>query len=84
MNEKQERDQELQRRLSELLTEGELEAGEVQEEGRRRISHPYEIVIQTKHDPIAEEIRAYRRLGKELDDRYDKYLEQVEKQNREK
>ncbi|NMO98075.1 hypothetical protein [Paenibacillus lemnae] len=69
------RDQELERQLSELLTEGELEKQQIEEEGRRRISPKYEVRIQTERDPIVEETREYRKIGKELDDRYDKYTE---------
>lgn len=75
MNEK--RDQDLERQLSELLTDGELETGDEQEEGRRRIPPKYEIRIQTQLDPIVEETRKYRRIARELDDRYDKYLKKA-------
>lgn len=75
MNEK--RDQDLERQLSELLTGGELETGDEQEEGRRRIPPKYEIRIQTQLDPIVEETRKYRRIARELDERYDQYLKQA-------
>ena len=75
MNDK--RDQDLERQLSELLTEGELEAKDENEEGRRMIPPKYEIRIQTQLDPIVEETRKYRQIGRELDDRYDKYMKQA-------
>lgn len=75
MNDK--RDQDLERQLSELLTEGELEEKDESEEGRRMIPPKYEIRIQTQLDPIVEETRKYRRIGRELDDRYDKYMKQA-------
>ena len=70
-------DQDLERQLSELLTDGEMESKNEKEEGRRLIPPKYEIRIQTTLDPIVEETRKYRSTAKELDDRYDKYMERA-------
>ena len=78
------KDQELERQLSELLTEGELEQRNEQEEGRRQISPKYEVRIQTELDPIVEETLKYRSMAKELDGRYDKYMEQSGKSSENK
>lgn len=77
MNEKEE----LERRLSEMLTEGALEQNGREERQRRQISPKYEIRIQTTLDPIVEETLRYRKIGRELDDRYDRYLERAGKGN---
>lgn len=69
--------QDLERQLSELLTDGEMESKNEEEEGRRLIPPKYEIRIQTTLDPIVEETRKYRSIAKELDDRYDKYMERA-------
>lgn len=71
----------LERRLSEMLTEGDMEQGDSKAKQLREISPKYEIRIQTTLDPIVEETRRYRQIARELDDRYDKYLEQTRKSN---
>lgn len=78
------KDKELEHKLSELLTEGELHEEDRQEEGRKRLSPKYEVRIQTTMDPIVEETLKYRKMGKELDDRYDKYLERARGKDAEK
>lgn len=67
----------LERELSELLTDGMMDAEKQdhQEEGRKRLPTKYEVRIQTQIDPILEETRKYRSMAKELDDRYDKYMD---------
>lgn len=77
------KDKELEQKLSELLIEGEMDEADRQEEGLRRLSPKYEVRIQTTMDPIVEETVKYRKLGKELDDRYDKYLEQARRKDEE-
>ncbi|WP_106768931.1 hypothetical protein [Paenibacillus faecalis] len=69
--------QNMERQLSELLTDGEMESKDKEEEARRLIPPKYEIRIQTTLDPIVEETRKYRKIAKELDDRYDKYMERA-------
>jgi hypothetical protein len=65
----------LERKLSELLQEGEMELDDRKAKEIRQISPKYEIRIQTALDPIVEETLRYRKMAYELDDRYDKYLE---------
>ncbi|WP_410513390.1 hypothetical protein PaeBR_02725 [Paenibacillus sp. BR2-3] len=72
----------LERKLSDMLTEGEMEQGDRTAQEIREISPKYEIRIQTSLDPIVEETHRYRQIGRELDDRYDKYLERAEKSSR--
>ncbi|NGM85519.1 hypothetical protein G5B47_24270 [Paenibacillus sp. 7124] len=71
--------EDLERRLSELLNEGELEQSSREARELRQISPKYEIRIQTTLDPIVEETHRYRSIARELDDRYDKYLERTRK-----
>ncbi|WNS41649.1 hypothetical protein [Paenibacillus sp. MMS20-IR301] len=69
----------LERKLSELLEDGEMEQADRKAKEIRQISPKYEIRIQTTLDPIAEETLRYRKIAYELDDRYDKYVLQREK-----
>ncbi|MGP0587139.1 hypothetical protein, partial [Paenibacillus timonensis] len=56
----------LERELSEMLTEGEYGSEEERrEEERRKLSPKYEIRIQTTLDPIVEETLNYRKMAKE-------------------
>ncbi|MGG4346143.1 hypothetical protein [Paenibacillus lautus] len=80
MNEKS--DQDLERQLSEMLTDGEMEKKDREKEERRLLSPKYEIRIQTQLDPIVEETQKYRSMAKELDDRYDKYMDKTVKKDK--
>lgn len=71
--------EDLERRLSDLLVEGEMEQQDRQAKELTQISPKYEIRIQTTLDPIVEETLRYRKIAYELDDRYDKYLKRSEK-----
>ncbi|MFE6077369.1 hypothetical protein ACFVQB_23165 [Paenibacillus sp. NPDC057886] len=67
---------ELERRLSDMLTEGDMEeSGEADKRERQLIPPKYEVRIQTERDPIVEETMKYRDMAREVDDRYDRYLE---------
>ncbi|GIO87487.1 hypothetical protein J25TS5_44190 [Paenibacillus faecis] len=69
---------ELERELSEMLTEQEIGSEEERKrEERRRLSPRYEIRIQTNLDPIVEETRKYRSMAKEVDGRYDDYMKRA-------
>ncbi|MEF2966133.1 hypothetical protein V3851_09855 [Paenibacillus sp. M1] len=71
----------LERELSEMLSEQEQASKEERlEEERRRLSPKYEIRIQTNLDPIVEETRKYRSMAKEIDGRYDEYLKKTKKE----
>ncbi|SEU29054.1 hypothetical protein [Paenibacillus sp. NFR01] len=70
--------EDLERKLSELLEEGELDEGDRRKRELARVSPKYEIRISTRFDPVAEETRKYREIAEELDDRYDKYLKRTE------
>ena len=72
----------LERRLSELLEDGEMEPDDRQAKEIRQISPKYEIRIQTTLDPIVEETLRYRKIAYELDGRYDKYVQRSEKNHR--
>ncbi|UPK44636.1 MULTISPECIES: hypothetical protein [Paenibacillus] len=67
---------ELERRLSDMLTEGDMEeSGDADKRERQLIPPKYEVRIQTERDPIVEETLKYRNMAREVDDRYDRYLE---------
>ncbi|WP_340400404.1 hypothetical protein [Paenibacillus sp. FSL H8-0079] len=69
---------ELERRLSDMLTEGDMEeSGDTDQRERQLIPPKYEVRIQTERDPIVEETLKYRKLAREVDDRYDRYLERT-------
>lgn len=80
MNEKS--DQDLERQLSEMLTDGEMQKEDREKEERRLLSPKYEIRIQTQLDPIVEETLKYRSMAKEVDDRYDKYMDKAVKKDK--
>lgn len=76
---------ELERELSEMLTEQEIGSEEERRrEERRRLSPRYEIRIQTNLDPIVEETRKYRSMAKEVDGRYDDYMKRAAQTDQEK
>ncbi|MGP3787752.1 hypothetical protein [Paenibacillus sp. 1A_MP2] len=67
---------ELERRLSDMLTEGDMEeSGDADKRERQLIPPKYEVRIQTERDPIVEETLKYRDMAREVDDRYDRYIE---------
>jgi hypothetical protein len=73
---------ELERRLSEMLTEGEMEeSGDADKRERQLIPPKYEVRIQTETDPIVQETLMYRNMAREVDDRYDRYLERSAEKN---
>ncbi|MNP09377.1 hypothetical protein D3C76_1014840 [compost metagenome] len=66
----------IERHISELLTEGVMQNQEdLKDQEIRLIPPKYEIRIQTTLDPIVEETRRYRKIATEIDDRYDSYME---------
>jgi hypothetical protein len=66
---------ELERRLSDMLTEGDMEeSGDADKRERQLIPPKYEVRIQTERDPIVEETLKYRDMAREVDDRYDRYI----------
>jgi len=68
----------LERQLSEMLTEGEMEDLQNRKDQERELISPrYEVRIQTQLDPIVEETWKYRSMARELDDRYDRYLDKA-------
>ncbi len=69
---------ELERELSERLTDGEMVEEERDRRERRMIPPKYEVRIQMEHDPIVEETLQYRKIARELDDRYDDYLKRAQ------
>lgn len=64
----------LEQQLSDMLTEGEMEAVDRKAQERAQISPKYEIRIQTELDPIREETKKFRSMAKEVDGRYDRYV----------
>jgi hypothetical protein len=58
--------------LAKQLTEGPIDGEAPEQEAVARLSPRWEIRIQSELDPVAEETAQYRKLAKEVDDRYDK------------
>lgn len=71
--------EELERELTERLTEGFMQEEDRDVRERRMIPSKYEIRIQTTLDPIAEETIQYRRMAKEIDGRYDEYMNKIKR-----
>ncbi|MDR0268582.1 hypothetical protein [Paenibacillus sp.] len=71
----------IERQLSEMLTEGEMEEKQDRKDQERELTSPrHEIRIQTELDPIVEETWKYRSMARELDDRYDHYLDKTKRE----
>ncbi|MCG7380363.1 hypothetical protein J2W91_005316 [Paenibacillus amylolyticus] len=69
---------ELEQRLRDMLMEGDMEdSGDAEQRERQLIPPKYEVRIQTERDPIVEETLKFRQLAREVDDRYDRYLERA-------
>ncbi|MDQ0173060.1 hypothetical protein [Paenibacillus tundrae] len=69
---------ELEQRLRDMLMEGNMEdSGDAEQRERQLIPPKYEVRIQTERDPIVEETLKFRQLAREVDDRYDRYLERA-------
>ena len=64
---------EVEEKLAELLSEGEMETVPKEQAVKKKLPFKTEIRIRTAFDPIAVETKAYRRMAKEIDDRYDRY-----------
>lgn len=71
--------EELERRLRDMLTEGEMQTEDGKERERANLSPKYEVRIQTRLDPIVEHTLKYRSMAKELDGRYDDYLKRAQR-----
>lgn len=71
--------EELERELTERLTEGLMQEEDRDSRERRMIPSKYEIRIQTTLDPIAEETIQYRKMAKEIDGRYDEYMNKIKR-----
>lgn len=71
--------EELERELTERLTEGFMQEEDRDVRERRMIPSKYEIRIQTTLDPIAEETIQYRKMAKEIDGRYDEYMNKIKR-----
>ncbi|WP_349304920.1 hypothetical protein [Paenibacillus sp. Marseille-Q4541] len=74
---------ELEKKLSDMLTEGEPDYGDREKREREQVSPKYEIRIQTEFDPILEETLKFRSMAKEVDDRYDAYMEKASRSSSE-
>lgn len=70
----------IEKKLSELLELDEPSEEEVSKEALQKLPPRYEIRIQTQHDPVAEETKRYREIAREVDDRYDKYNQDEDKE----
>ncbi|MDP4098302.1 hypothetical protein OIN60_16215 [Paenibacillus sp. P96] len=66
--------EELERKLRDMLTEGEIQTDDGKERERMNLASKYEVRIQTQLDPIVEHTLKYRSMAKELDGRYDEYM----------
>jgi hypothetical protein len=75
MNEKEQIEQE----ISQSLTEGEMAERDPHAYAPERLRTRYEIRTQAETDPIVEETRIVRSMAKEVDDRYDEYMQRAEK-----
>jgi hypothetical protein len=69
----------LEEKVSKVLTEGELAPTHPDLEAVDRLSPKYEMRQTAKQDPIVEESKKIRSMAREVDGRYDDYLEKAGK-----
>lgn len=60
--------------LAKALLESGTEESDIGETALRRLPAKTEIRIQMQIDPIVQETQLYRRMAKEVDRRYDRYV----------
>ncbi|AEI41465.1 hypothetical protein [Paenibacillus mucilaginosus] len=63
---------EVELELAQKLFNGEFKKEDKDEAARRKLPVKTEIRVQSDVDPVAEETKQYRKMAKEVDDRYDK------------
>lgn len=78
----EEKSKSLEEQVSHVLEEGHIEKPNPEEEARRRLIPRYEVRTQAKLDPIVEETRIIRKISREIDGRYDKYLSRIPLNNK--
>jgi hypothetical protein len=71
--------EQLEREVADILSTSGAKAEDPSEAARKRLIPKYEIRVQTQLDPIVEETLRFRKLAKEVDSRYDKYLSRIPK-----
>lgn len=72
---------ELEKKLSQTLKEGEMEKEKPSKLALNQLSPKYEIRIPVQNDPIVEETRIIRNIVREIDHRYDHYDDKSKKTN---
>lgn len=70
----------LEKIVTETLLEGEFNKGDPDDEAVGRLPSKYEIRQTVQLDPIVEETKRFRTMGKEVDDRYDEYMKRVNRE----
>ncbi|MFK7691628.1 hypothetical protein [Paenibacillus sp. HJGM_3] len=69
--------QQLEKDLAQALTEGEMAANDPDEAALGRLSPRYVARAQAEKDPIVEETNIVRSVIREIDDRYDDYMQRA-------
>ncbi|PZD95628.1 hypothetical protein DNH61_13995 [Paenibacillus sambharensis] len=78
----QEQGSELEQELAGRLTDGPVEEDRDREARlKAKLSPKYEVRIQSVDDPIVEETKRFRSMAREIDDRYDRYMERAQRQD---
>lgn len=67
----------IEQKVKKVLTEGEMNVDEPNKAALDRLKPKYEIRVQTMMDPIVEETHIIREHVKEVDDRYDQYMNRI-------
>lgn len=78
------KDKKIQQKVKKVLTEGEMQVDEPKKAALDRLKPKYEIRVQTTVDPIVEETQIIREHAKEVDERYDQYLNKIPEQGNKK
>lgn len=69
----------VERKVTEILEEGKLNSPQPEELALDRLVPRYEIRQIVQLDPIVEETKLFREMAKEVDDRYDQYMDRCSK-----
>lgn len=69
--------EQLEQDLAQALTEGEMAANDPDEAALDRLSPRYVARAQAEKDPIVEETNIVRSVIREIDDRYDDYMQRA-------
>jgi hypothetical protein len=76
--------EQLEQKISELLSEGAMSSPDPDSAAAGQLSPRWEMRTQAEQDPIVEETNRYREIAREADDRYDEYMRQASRSDKQR